>query len=197
MQKYSLKVVTPPALEPVSLAEAKLQCRLDDDLTMDDQLISTLISAARGYCENETNRAFVNTTFDLKMDGFWDCEIRLPRAPASSVTSVTYLDTDGVSQTWSASEYSVDINAEPGRITRAYGFSWPSTRCIENAVTVRYVAGYGAAASSVPEDIKAAMKLIIGHLYANRESVVVGTITAVLPLAVESLLNRFRLPEVS
>ena len=198
MQKYSLKVVTAPTVEPVSLAEAKLQCRLDDDLVADDALLSSLIVAAREHCENETNRAFINTTFDMKMDGFpCGSEIILPRAPASSVTSITYLDGDGTSQTWTASEYAVDINTEPGRVTLAYGYSWPSTRAIENAVTVRYVAGYGAAASSVPDSIKCAMKLIIEHLYRNRSLSVIGTISGTLPLSVESLLNRYRLLEVA
>ena len=198
LQKYSLKVVTAPTIEPVSLAEAKLQCRIDDDLTFDDALITSLIAAAREYCENETNRAFINTTYDLKMDAFSSGgEIVLPRAPASSVTSITYLDGDGASQTWSSTEYSVDINTEPGRVTLAYGYSWPTTRAIENAVAVRYVAGYGAAASSVPDSIKAAMKLIIEHLYRNRSATVIGSISSTLPLSVESLLNRYRLLEVA
>ncbi len=191
---YSLKLVTAPTVEPVSLAEACLQCRIDADITVDNSLVTSLITAAREWCADYCNRAFTTTVYDMKLDAF-PCEIRLPRAPALSVTSITYLDGSGVSQTWSASEYAVDIYSEPARIKPAYGYSWPTTQGVMNAITVRYSAGYGATAADVPASIRAAMKLMIAHWYANRENAVIGTITANVPDAAQSLLNPYRLLE--
>jgi uncharacterized phiE125 gp8 family phage protein len=106
------------------------------------------------------------------------------------VTSITYTDENGVSQTWAASLYLVDPAG--GRIQPAYGQVYPSTRAgILNAVAVRFVAGYGAAATAVPENLRHAMKLLIGHWFLHRESVTPETMTE-LPHAVEALLEPFR-----
>lgn len=148
----ALHLVTAPTFEPVSRAEAKLHLRVDT--TTDNPLIDGLILAALQHAEAFTMRAFPARTYDLKLDAF-PCRsvhdafysIWLPKPPALSVTSVTYLDTDGVSQTWDSGDYVTDLPsgpvAGPGRIYPAYGESYPSTRDIGNAVTVRFVAGYG------------------------------------------------------
>jgi hypothetical protein len=75
--------------------------------------------------------------------------------------------------------YRTDIpagpTAGPARLTPIYGGSWPQTQDVINAFTVRFTAGYGTTAASVPYDVKAAIKLLIGHLYENREAVIVGS----------------------
>lgn len=198
---YGLTLVTPPAEEPFDLAAAKLHLREDD--TGQDSIVSALITAARSYCESFLNRALITQTWDLTLDcfpytyrpGVDSNAIMVPRAPLQSVTSITYLDTNGTSQTLASTEYIVDPKQEPGRIVPAHGKSWPSAQDRVNAVVVRFVAGYGAAAA-VPEKIKAAMKLLIGHWYENREGVVTGTITTEIPMAVESLLWQERIVNV-
>lgn len=187
--RYALKLVTAPTVEPVSRTEAKLHCRVD--ITDDDALIDTLITAAREYCEVETDRSFINTTWDLVFDSFPDT-IYIPRSPLSSVTSITYLDTAGASTTLSSTLYTTDSKGEPGRIVPAYGETWPATYAIVNAVTVRVVIGYGSASTSVPSSIIAAIKLLVGHWYQNRQAVVTGTIASDVPMAVESLLMRVK-----
>ena len=190
--RYGLTVHAAPEAEPLATAEAKKHCNID--FSEDDTYIDTLIKAARIHCEMYLRRALVNTTFDLTLDCF-PCVIQPPRSPLVSVTSITYLDTNGTSTVLATSEYSVDTKREPGRIYPAYGKAWPSVQSIENAITVRFVAGYGATAASVPQTIRHAMLLLVGHWYENRESVVVGTITAELPFAVEALLSGERLIE--
>jgi uncharacterized phiE125 gp8 family phage protein len=101
------------------------------------------------------------------------------------------VDTGGTSTVQTSTDYTVDIKSTPGRIYPAYSKSWPATRWQRNAVTVRYVAGYGLPAA-VPEGIKAAMKLLIGNWYEQREANIVGTIIGTVPLAVESLLWSYR-----
>lgn len=114
--------------------------------------------------------------------------IEPPLAPLQSVSSIQYrAATDGTLTTLASSGYDVDTDSKPGRITPSYGNVWPVARWQPNAVLVTFVAGYGAA-SAVPEAIKAAIKLLVGHWYENREAVVTGTIATQLPLTVEALL---------
>jgi|CXWL01.1.fsa_nt_gi uncharacterized phiE125 gp8 family phage protein len=182
---YGLVVNTAPTVEPLSTTEAKTHCNID--ITADDTYIDRLIKAARQYCETRTNRAFINTTFDQVYDSFPHI-FRPARSPLVSVSSITYIATDGTSTTLSSAEYVVDIKREPGRIYNAYGYTWPSVRGIQNAVTLRFVAGYGSAGSSVPETIRQAMCLLIEHWYDERGPVVIGTISQDLAFTVDALL---------
>lgn len=194
--RFTPQLVTAPTVEPLTATEAKLHLKIDS--TTDDDLISSLIIAARQYAETVTSRALITQTWDIKYDEFpreIDEAIVLPKAPIASITSVTYLDTSNVSQTWNSSNYLTDLPSGSwagfGRIRPGYQVTWPATYPVLNAVTVRIVCGYGVA-SAVPDGIKAAMKLLIGHWYSNREAAVVGTTTEELPMAVNSLLWGFK-----
>jgi uncharacterized phiE125 gp8 family phage protein len=192
----ALSLVAAPAIEPLTLLEAKAQCKVDS--TDEDALIQTLIVAARGFVESFTHRALITQTWDLKLDAFpnWLAPITLPMPPVQSVTSISYIDMAGATQTWSPSLYETDLPAGPnagyGRILPAYQQIYPVTRLVMNAVTVRFVAGYGAL-KDVPAEIKAAMKLLIGNWWFNREAgqIVRGSVE-VLPFGVEALLWPFK-----
>lgn len=174
-----------------NIADGSLGAEAPTTNTTADPELVALITAARQYAETFTHRALITQTWDYKIDGFPSDDIWLPRAPLVSVTSVSYVDSNGTTQTWDTANYGVDAPAGhecgPGRVIPDYGVSYPSTQQVPNAVTVRFVAGYGAAAA-VPAGIKAAMKLLIGHWWSNREAVVVGTIASTVPMAVDSLL---------
>lgn len=178
-----LTLVTAPEVEPITLTEAKLHLRVTEN--NEDALISALIIAAREGAESFTRRAIITQTWDLTLDEFPE-EIETPFPKLQSVSSVTYIDTDGNSQTLNASEYTVDTKSEPGRVVEAYGKTWPSTRDVINAVTVRFVAGYGLA-SAVPKSLVQGMLMHIGHMYANRESVNIGNISSEIPMSTEYL----------
>lgn len=181
---YGLTLVTPPAEEPLSLADAKLHLR--EDGSEQDTLISSLIKSARIYCENFLNQSLVTQTWDLTLDEF-PREIVIPRGPLQSVTSIAYVDDSGVTQTLATTQYQVDVKQNPGRIVEAYEATWPTLRDQLNTVVIRYVAGYGLAAA-VPENIKAAMKLLLGHWYENREETISGPNIAKVPTAADALL---------
>jgi len=151
-------------------ADASLGAQAPTTNTTADPHLTSLLISAREYGETFTHRAFITQTWDDKRDGF-PCEdnfLELPLAPLISLTSVTYVDPAGVTQTLSASLYTVDApvgpKARPGRVVLAYGQVWPSTRDVVNAVVVRFVAGYGAAAA-VPSLIKTCLK---EHVRATR-----------------------------
>lgn len=145
----SLTLVTAPTAEPVSLADCKLHLRVDS--TAENDLIAGLNTGARDYLESFTRRALPRQTWDWKLDAFpCGSEFYLPKAPCISVTSITYLDTDGAEQTLSTDVYGTDLPTGPmaraGRIYLKYNQQWPQTRDIPNAVVVRFVAGYAGTA---------------------------------------------------
>lgn len=165
----ALKLVTGPAVEPVTLAEMKLYLRVD--LTTDDALISTLITAARQALEEYTRRAFLAQTWAYSLDATPDrIWLELPRPPLQSVTSVTYYQNDDVSRTFAATNYIVDTRSEPGRIVLKIGSVWPSALRPADAFVVQYVAGYGDEGQDVPKPLLAAIKQCVAEWYANRES---------------------------
>lgn len=176
----AVEIVTPPAEEPITLAEAKAHCRIDID--DDDALLGSLILDAREWCERYTRRALVTQTWRLHLDAFPPSvgihggPLQLPGGKVQSVTSVDYLDGDGDAQTLDAADYQLSSKdpQRPAFIVPAYGTSWPSTREVPDAVSVTYVAGYGAAAA-VPQIFKSAMLLHVGYYYANREPMTFGT----------------------
>lgn len=172
MTDASFALVTGPASEPVSLADAKDHLRVTGN--SEDTILGTLITSARQWAENRTKRALINQTWRCKLDAFpaMDEPIDLRWPPLVSVTSIAYVDSNGDTQTWSSSYYTVHTDRTPGQVSLAYDADWPVTRDQRDAVTITYVAGYGSAASNVPAAIIAAIKLQIGDLYANREAVI-------------------------
>jgi uncharacterized phiE125 gp8 family phage protein len=161
-----VRVLIPPAAEPVSLAEAKAHCCVDS--ADEDSHFLRLIIVARAAAEHETSRALVTQTLRLTLDAFPDGPIQLRRPPVQGITQVQYVDTAGVTQTLAGAAYSLDAVSEPAWLLPAYGTTWPATRDQANAVSVDYVAGYGAA-DAVPEPIKQWMLLAIGDMDDNRE----------------------------
>lgn len=158
------------------------------DGTSEDSLITSLIAAARDWCESFQNRAYVTQSWYLILESFpSDDYVEIPKPPLQSVASIKYYGTDNTEYTMTATDYFVDSDSERGRIVLAYNKSWPTTTLRPaNGVIIEFTAGYGAA-SAVPEKIKAATKLILGHLYEHREEVVEKVLTKV-PTAAESLL---------
>ena len=167
--KYSLAVITAPTAEPVTLAEVKQQCGIADEVNAHDDLLNGYIVAARRACEVFLNRQLMTATYDYKVDEFplWDCNLYLPLAPLQSVTSISYVDAAGDTQTLSTSIYRVLSNREPAEIELKYAQSWPTTRIESEAVTVRMVCGYTSAAN-VPEPIKLAIKMLVSDWFESR-----------------------------
>lgn len=191
----SLRLITGPAAEPVLLSEAKHHLRVD--ISTDDTYIEALIKVARETCETITRRALMTQTWDLVLDEFPEQDwISLPIPPLQSVTSISYTTEAGVTSTVSSSTYIIDTYSEPGRLRLKSGYAWPGDTLRELAgVTIRFVAGYGLTRTSVPESIRQAMLLLMGHYYENREQVVIGQGISIqkLPQGFESLLWPYRL----
>ena len=157
-------LITAPTTEPVTITETKLHLRIDS--TEQDSSIAKLIMSARHAVESYLRRALISQTWDAKYDE-WPDKIELPMQPLVSVTSITYSDADDATQTLATNQYQV-IGAggtNRGCIVPAYDVTWPTTRDKPEAITVRYVAGYGSGPSSVPEPIRTAILLSVEMLY--------------------------------
>lgn len=164
------KLITAPATEPLDATTLKLWCRIDAS-TEDDILTGLCIPAARLACENATGRALITQTWEAVLDA-WPAAaaIELLRAPVIAVTSVKYIDTDGVEQTLDASAYALDKDSEPGWLLPAYDTDWPEARDVANAVRVRYTAGYGLAAADVPQALRMWIALHAAAHFNSREA---------------------------
>lgn len=167
-----LALITAPAETPISIEEAKDHLR--DVPDADDDQVTAMIAAATAGLDGRSGslgRALCTQTWQTFLDRFpCDSEdILLPLPPLRSVTSVTYVDSNGDIQTLATTVYGVDTSSEPAAIFLKYGQSWPATRRERKAITIQFEAGYGAAAD-VPAPIKSAILLMVGDLYANREA---------------------------
>jgi uncharacterized phiE125 gp8 family phage protein len=193
-----------PQVAPVTLEEARAHCRLDAAGSPpehpDDALLSALIDAATQYIDGPNgilSRSIVSQKWELVIDGFPSGAVEIPLPPLQSVETITYLDSEGNNIELDESGYSVDNARQPGFVVPGAD-GWPQTGDYINAVRIRFVSGYAPEGSppdyraGVPQAIKQAILLLVGHWYENREDVVVGTVVNKLPTAAEALLFNYR-----
>jgi uncharacterized phiE125 gp8 family phage protein len=197
-----LVLVTAPASEPVTATEAKLWLKLDD--SDDDTIITELISAARKVFEEMTGRSLINTTWRAEWDALprngtyagapTSRELELPRAPLVSVTHVKYSTNvaAGTEDTFASTNYTVGTDLDRNRFGRLWlddDADWPDIGSFPGALRCQFVAGYGADATFVPEEIKVCIKLLISHLYQNRTPVNIGNIVNEIPYSLKFLID--------
>ena len=192
MKYNSVTRATGPAVEPLTVAEAKLHLRVD--ISDDDAYIGTLITAAREWVENYLDRTLITTQLILRAAEFPTEELELARPPmvasgTATAVVITYTLADTTTATLSTALYRVDRTSTPGNVAPVINGTWPSDVIEDaNAVAVTYWAGYGPTSASVPATIRHAMLMLIGHWYDRRSAVLTGTISKAIEFAVESLL---------
>lgn len=184
-----------PATEPITIADAKAQVRLDG--SDEDEAVLHKVQAAREFIENVTHRQFVTASWDYYLEDFPSEDfIALPLSPLQSLTTFQYVDAAGTLTTVPSTAYELDTNSEPGLIRLAYDQDWPTCRGDHwNDVRIRFVAGYGAAGSQ-PAVVREAVKMFFAHIYENREPVLIGTISSDLPMHLQSFINQLRVTEL-
>ena len=188
MNEAWYEVSTAPTEEPVTRAELSLWSKVDS--SDDNDILDSLIKAARTYSETYTRRGFVTQTVKAYFPCFSNLMI-LNRSPISAITSIQYYDLDNSLQTLATTVYDANLKKEPGEITIGYNQTWPETYDKPNAVIVTMTVGYGAA-SAVPEEIKTAIKFIAEHWYDTRTDVAIGSQVNKIPMTSEAILNNYR-----
>lgn len=205
MRSYGDGPTVAPTVEPISLADVKTFLRIDG--TADDAILTSLIASARRMAEEFTKRAFITQTWKLSMDSFSDTEvqltggfafgppphviegsqrIQLARRPVQSITAIETYNTTNTKTTISAATYALDTAG--GFIMLNEGYSWPTSLRDYAAVEITFKAGYGDAASAVPDTIKTAIMTHVAAMYGNKAC-------ADMPDGCKTLLQPFQLPE--
>lgn len=186
----TLKLINAPATEPITLAEAKLHLRVEH--SADDDLITSLMAAARQQAEHELGRPLITQTWERVLDAFPAEAIELGMPPVQSIVHIKYIDEDEVEQTLSSSLYTLDSDTEPGWAVPDIDTDWPDTLDTVNAVRVRFLCGYGTS-DDVPEAVKAWIKIRLATMYKVREQFVTGvSVTELGGNFVDRLLDPYR-----
>jgi uncharacterized phiE125 gp8 family phage protein len=189
MKIISSEVVTPPATEPLTLAEVKRHLNVLH--STEDAMISGFALAARRHVEETCSIALINQTQRVYLSA-WprDGKIPLYRPPLVSVTVVKYLDADEVEQTLAADQYHVIKNRIDPHIQRRNAATWPVLADHPQAVWVDYVCGYGADSTAVPQDIRNAILMLTEHFYFNRGETSESNLVR-NPVAADALLGPY------
>lgn len=162
----ALKVITQPATEPVTLTEARLWIRYDG--TLQNDVITALITAARKSIESWTNRTLVTTGYEYYVNDLC-AVIQFPTSTVQSITSITYIDDNGDTQTLSNTLYTLDNISIINTVFLTPTQSYPSVLVQPNAVKITLLAGYGDI-DAVPENLKTVIKMRVAELFEHREA---------------------------
>jgi uncharacterized phiE125 gp8 family phage protein len=215
--KSGVKVIVPPTLEPITMAEAALHLRLDaidsPPTYFDEELVKWQISMAREICEQYLERSLAPQTLEYRANAFsvFDDNEPIPLrwGPVNSIIGITYIDQagnaillDDGSGSPTNPQFELDTFVEPAELLPPYNVTWPTARDHRGSVRVLYRAGYNLPTDSptegtpLPWPIKAAILLILGHLYENRETTTRGeggsTLVNEIPLGAYALMYPYK-----
>jgi len=183
-------LLTPPALEPVSLADAKAYLRIAHD--DDDDVIAALIAAARLQVEARTRRALILQTWRLTRD-VWPAGGALPILPVPllSVKSVAVYDEGGMLQEIDLARFHIDTVGAPAILGFVRG-ALPAPGRINRGIEIDVEAGYGDEPEDVPEPLRQAIRLLVAHWYENRRIIASSGEVASMPASVAALIAPYR-----
>lgn len=184
-------LITGPAVEPILLAEAKTFLRVSD--SVDDQLISTLIAAARVHVETLTRRAMITQIWRKVLD-YWPStnEVELPLGPFQNLVAVRVFDSEGDAVTLPMAQFWGENQSSPARIMLPTAISGLPILRSQAAIEIDYQVGYGATSDDVPADLKQSLLTLIGHWYQHREAVVMAGSGAIVPLGFDQLIAPYK-----
>lgn len=180
-------LLTAPAIEPVSLAEAKAHLRVEH--SDDDGVIAALVAGSRVHVEAQTRRALITQSWRISADN-WPEVGRLPIVPAplQELTAARVYDFNDTAHEVDVQTFVLDRAAS---VLAFAPWAVPAPGRLAAGIELDVVVGYGDAASDVPEPLRQAIRLLIAHWYDNRGLAAVGTVT-VLPSTVAVLIAPYR-----
>ena len=188
----ALVLTSSPAVEPVTLADAKVHLRVDG--TDEDTLITGLITAARRHVERSLGRALITQSWSFFLDEWPDpYAIELPLTPLQAITAVTTYDVDDVGTVFDAQNYFADTASEPPRLVLRGAQPWPKPGRRANGIEIALTVGHGDTASDVPQPLIQALMLLIAHWFEQREPVVLDDRPHPVPATVAGLLAPYRM----
>ncbi len=188
-------LITPPAIEPVSIPDAKAHLRVE--ITDDDDLIGALITAARVHVEAATRRVLITQSWRIYRDDWPQSGlIDLRITPLQSVSAVIVYDANGDPSTLSPSAYQVDLASVPARLILKQPITTVLPGQLINGIEIDVTAGYGASGVSVPQPLLLAMMMLVARWYESRDGTAMGTIPATIAHGFDALIEPFRVLRV-
>jgi len=168
---YNLTLKTPPVIEPISLVEAKSYLRLDGVDADEDSYLSSVIIAAREWCEGYQRRAYITQTWEMSLD-YWPEEniIEIPKGSLQTINLVKYKNSLGVEIALTENvDFIYSARGILGRLSPCFVKYWPTfTPYPLDAIVIEFTCGYGNTVDKIPRKVIHAMKLLVSHWYENR-----------------------------
>ncbi|TBW40990.1 hypothetical protein EYW49_02205 [Siculibacillus lacustris] len=183
-------LITPPALEPVLLAEAKAHLRIDSG--DDDDYLAAMITAARMQVETAIRRVLIDQTWRVWRDDWpGDGRLTLPVAPVRSIAEIVVYDADGRPETLPPAAWTLDAASVPARLV----FTTPPPARLRrmNGLEIDLVAGYGPSGIDVPQPLRLAIMILVARWYENREGYAYGVVPSSIADAFEALVAPHRI----
>ncbi len=187
MPETLLNRTSAPASQPVTSDEAKAQLRVD--FVDDDAYIDALVSRATAMVEEMSGRALITQTWELALR-YPRHRVYLPITPVQSISEIRYYDRDEVEQTATVGDFHLFKDIYRAWVEPKDDKDWPDVFGRTDALTIQFVAGYGAA-SAVPVEIKHAILMLLTHWYEERRAVTDSAMSEV-PYSVQSLVGLHR-----
>ena len=180
-----LRRVGDAGTRPVSLDQGKAYLRVTN--SAEDTLIAALIAAACDLVGEMSGRVLASETWAWSQPSFSGTET-LPKSPVLALTSVAYVNSAGAAITATLGNFVLYLNDDLAQISPINGADWPDGDTSRpDGVTVTFTAGYTA----LPDSLRMAVLLLLGHYYTNREAVGAGM--EELPLSIHHLTSAYRI----
>ncbi len=186
-----LQLTAPPAVEPVTVNEAKAHLRIDHG--DEDALIASFIATSRLQIEAALNLALITQSWSWRFDSWPDDKVvRLPLRPVQSIDAVQITAADGTVEPIPPERFLLDGASLPARLVSTAG-AFPRPGAAALGIDVAFTAGYGSAATDVPAPIRQAVLMLTAHWYEHRQAAEFGGVSARIPEAVSVLLMPYRM----
>lgn len=187
----ALELLEAPAATPISLSEVKAQLRIEHE--DDDLLLVRLIKVATAYTDVQgaLGHAMISQKWGQWITSTPEQSVKLTLGPVISVDAVKYYDTDGNLQTDTLSNYEIYGTQFAKTIGPKEGFNWPVAEDRSDAIRIEYTIGYGTSSSDVPDTLRHAMMMLIGHWYENRETTMMDELSNI-PYGFDALMDMHR-----
>lgn len=185
------QLISPPAIEPVTLASAKAHLRVET--TDDDDLIGALITASRVLVEVTTRRLLITQRWRLSYDR-WPSDglIELRTTPLQSVDQVAIYDAGGHATPVDPDAYQIDRVSVPARLLLTVAAARLQPASAVAGIAIDVTAGYGNSGLTVPQPLQLAMMMLVARWYETRDGTAIGTIPASIQQGFEALIAPYR-----